>query len=308
MFSASLSPSAARIGRGLKTGLWPVMLTPFRPDGAIDWPALDELTDWYLDQGSAGLFACCLSSEMYDLTPDERVELVGRIVRRAEGRAQIVTAGAFGADLDETIELAERLAGTGAAAVVFTTNQFGSAEAGETALRRGLEAVLARTDLALGLYECPVPYKLLLGTETLRWAAGTGRFLYFKDTCCNAEQLVRRSAAVAGSSLGLFNAHTPTALVSLRAGAAGLSPIGANAFPELYARLCQPDLPPEAAERLQARLVLIDALIRNNYPGTVKRLLQRRGLSLTDRCRLPQNPAHPDDAAWQDALLRLTAE
>jgi len=45
-------------------GVWPVMLTPFRKDGAIDWPALDALVDWYLDVGVSRLFASCLSSEM----------------------------------------------------------------------------------------------------------------------------------------------------------------------------------------------------------------------------------------------------
>lgn len=48
----------------LPAGVWPVMLTPFTTDGAIDWEALDLMIDWYLEQGIDGLFAVCLSSEM----------------------------------------------------------------------------------------------------------------------------------------------------------------------------------------------------------------------------------------------------
>ena len=32
-------------------GVWPVMLTPFLDDRAIDWPSLDRLVDWYLEAG-----------------------------------------------------------------------------------------------------------------------------------------------------------------------------------------------------------------------------------------------------------------
>ena len=48
----------------LPKGVWPVMLTPFTQDGAIDWDGVDAITNWYIDSGVAGLFAVCLSSEM----------------------------------------------------------------------------------------------------------------------------------------------------------------------------------------------------------------------------------------------------
>jgi 4-hydroxy-tetrahydrodipicolinate synthase len=53
-------------------GFIPVMLTPFKNNGAIDYDALTKLTEFYLEAGAAGLFANCLSSEMYELEPDER--------------------------------------------------------------------------------------------------------------------------------------------------------------------------------------------------------------------------------------------
>ena len=59
----------------LPKGVWPVMLTPFTADGAIDWDGVDVLTDWYIESGVAGLFAVCASSEMYHLTEGERYAL-----------------------------------------------------------------------------------------------------------------------------------------------------------------------------------------------------------------------------------------
>lgn len=41
----------------------PVMLTPFKNNGEIDYEALTRLIHFYIDAGASGLFANCLSSE-----------------------------------------------------------------------------------------------------------------------------------------------------------------------------------------------------------------------------------------------------
>ena len=46
-----------------QNGMWPVMLTPLQQNGDVDYPALEELINWYIKEGSAGLFAVCQSSE-----------------------------------------------------------------------------------------------------------------------------------------------------------------------------------------------------------------------------------------------------
>ena len=45
-------------------GVWPVMLTPFTEENQVDYPALKELVEWYIENGVDGLFAVCQSSEM----------------------------------------------------------------------------------------------------------------------------------------------------------------------------------------------------------------------------------------------------
>lgn len=58
-----------------QNGMWPVMLTPLQQNGDVDYPALEELINWYIKEGSAGLFAVCQSSEMFYLSKEEREEL-----------------------------------------------------------------------------------------------------------------------------------------------------------------------------------------------------------------------------------------
>lgn len=62
------------------TSNWPLMLTPFKDDKSIDWPGVYRLTDWYIESGASGLFAVCVSSEMYELQDDECIVLARHIV------------------------------------------------------------------------------------------------------------------------------------------------------------------------------------------------------------------------------------
>jgi 4-hydroxy-tetrahydrodipicolinate synthase len=287
------------------SGLWPVMLTPFRNDGAIDWPGVDALTEWYLEKGATGLFAVCQSSEMFTLTPDERLELARRIVHRVDGRVPVVASGTFGGPVGTQAEFTRAMADTGIAAAVVLTNQFNSPDEDEASFAHQLERLLELTDpVPLGLYECPVPYKRLLSPELLSRLARTGRFLYHKDTVCDIELLKPKIDAVLGTPLVLFNANTPTALDSLRHGAAGISPIAANIYPELFAWLCARfrDRPEEARD-LQRMLAVMEGVVVLRYPVGAKHALRQRGLPISTHCRATDPQLNPDDRALLGYLL-----
>ena len=60
------------------------MLTPFKGNGEVDYDGLTRLTEYYLKAGAHGLFANCLSSEMYELTEGERLQVVKHVVKVAK--------------------------------------------------------------------------------------------------------------------------------------------------------------------------------------------------------------------------------
>ncbi len=281
------------------------MLTPFLDDGKIDWNGLDALTDWYINSGAAGLFACCLSSEMYDLSAGERLQLIRRVMTRARGRVEVVAAGALGKSPLEQAEAVRRMADTGVRAVVLLTNQFARKNEDDAAFQSSLEKLMDLTGSApLGFYECPVPYLRLVSTATLAWAAQSGRFLYMKDVSCNVPQITERIKAAAGTPLSIFNAHAPTLLDSLRAGADGFSGIAANCYPELFTWLMANwHEKPGQAEILQATMIEMDKLVAWHYPWNTKRLLGRLGLPLGVRCRLAGETSKPEDETILAKLL-----
>ncbi len=296
--------------RGLPKGVWPVMLTPFRDDLTLDWEGVDALTDWYLARGVAGLFAVCLSSEMYQLNPQERLDLAARIVRRVAGRVPVVAAGAFGDTQAQQAGMARRLVATGVSAVVLTVNQLAAEGEPDTVWQNNAAALCAACgDIPLGLYECPAPYHRTLSPALLRWAVQSGRFLFLKDTCCRPDAIEAKLEAVRGTSLRWFNANCPTLLTSLQGGGDGYCGIAANFFPELYVWLCRHAAAhPATAQRLQHFLSVADMAVRHKYPASAKVFLRRGGLPLQPHCRAGSAGCAEEELLVLDHLREAAAE
>ena len=286
------------------------MLTPFTPDRAIDWRGLDALTDWYLAAGVSGLFAVCLSSEMYALEEDERLALARRVVQRAAGRVPVVASGTFGGPVEAQAAFVKRMADTGVDGVVVIVNQLAEEAEGEAVWRRNAERLLDLTpDVSLGLYECPAPYHRLLSPEMLGWAAGTGRFLFHKDTSCRIGPIRAKIAAAQGTPFRFYNANTPTLLGSLQAGGDGYSGTAANFYPELLVWLCRRHADqPERAARLQHLLTVCDRAAAHRYPATAKQYLADLGLPIGVHCRITQAPLEEPEFTMVRHLREVVRE
>ncbi len=271
----------------LAHGLWPVMLNAFHEDGSIDWHGVDALTDWYIESGSAGLFACCGSSEMFHLDDVERLAVAQRVVNRTGGSVPVVATGTFGGPVEKQARFVKHMADFGVDAVVVIVCLMAERDEDEEVLKRNMERLLALTDpIPLGLYECPTPYHRKLSPELFGHLGATGRFLYHKDTVCDIDLLQLKIDAVRDTTLGVYNAHFETGLAGLRYGAAGISPVAGNVFPELFFWLCTEYAEqPETAEEVQRMMTSLAPVVNNKYLVTCKRYLQRIGLPITTRCR-----------------------
>jgi 4-hydroxy-tetrahydrodipicolinate synthase len=295
----------------LPDGLWPVMLTPFRENMEVDIDGLRRLTQFYIDAGAAGLFANCLSSEMYQLTEVERLKVIETVVSQSGGRVPVVATGSFSDDADTATAFIKRVADAGTAAVVLITSIIVLPQENDAVLKSRLETIIGKTEgIPLGLYECPVPYKRLVTPEILQWLSGTGRFSYHKDTSCDPAAIDKKVKAMQGTGFTLYNADTPTAIDSLVSGAGGISPIAANFYPELYSFMLESFYRTgrtPALDQLHSLLTIMDRVVHAYYPMSAKVFLQKRGLKITSRTRLPANAMKSDDRIRFDALYGVFA-
>ena len=272
----------------LASGVWPVMVTPFTDDDKIDFDALAAQTDWFVQQGVAGLFTVSMSSEMYFLSNEERLALAEGVVKAAAGRIGVVASGTFGGPLEEQAVFVKRIYDTGVDAVVVIASQLASEEATDSDWHRAAEMLMALAGgVPLGIYECPRPYHRLLTPELIGKLAATGRYLFHKDTCTNIESIRAKIAATRDTPFGFFNAQSATLLDSLKAGGDGYSGTAANFYPSLQAWLCTHFAQePETATKLQRFLSMVEPAAGAKYPNSAKLFESLYGVPIKPHSRM----------------------
>ena len=303
----------------LPQGSIPTMITPFGSDGKVDWISADKLVEWYLAAGCVGVFAPCLSSEMFDLSPEERLAFATRVKKVVGKRGVVVSTGTYGGPIEEQAAFVKKM-GKCCDAVVVNTATLVPQDASDAAWKVAATKLLELTgNVPLGLYECPVPYKRLLSPALIKWCADSGRFHFHKDTCCNMEEIRAKLEAIGAppptlafehggfepvkkkqkvkaggaSPFRFYNANVETLLSSVLAGAHGFSGISANFYPHLHTWLIKTATSgPKKADldklrRVQDFLSVAEAIVCVGYPASAKaynRLAPGGGLLRTD-CR-----------------------
>jgi 4-hydroxy-tetrahydrodipicolinate synthase len=267
----------------IKEGIWPTMLTPFDTSGAIDYKGLEQLVEWYIAKGVAGLFAVCQSSEMFFLSRQERKTLASAVVRYAAGRVPVIASGHISDSLEEQHRDIVEIAETGVDAVVLVSNRLVGPDGDESEWFKNLNKLLGSIpeSIDLGIYECPYPRKHLLTTAMLEHLGATGRFLFLKDTTSDPNLLSERAALKGLRDMKLFNANSATLLESWHKGYSGFSGVMANFHPELYRWLWDNRYDTSGkAEALQALLGLASMIESFDYPLNAKYYLKMMGLPI----------------------------
>ena len=119
----------------------PVMITPFNLKAKVDLDVVSVLIDFYLAAGVKGFFANCLSSEMFSITEDERLELTKHIVEYVNGRVPIVATGSFGLTIEDKAEFTKRIYNVGVDAVIMITGHFAKVDEDDDVLLRNFETL-----------------------------------------------------------------------------------------------------------------------------------------------------------------------
>lgn len=268
----------------------PVMLMPFCEDKTIDYGALEYLIELYLEAGAKGLFANCLSSEMFELSKQEMVESVSFIVQKVRGRVPIVATGTFPGAIEQQAAFVKEIYGTGIQAVIVITSLMADEHDNEETFRSNVKQLLGLTDnVPLGFYECPVPYKRVIKPEFLGELAQTDRIKYHKDTSLDLDNVKEKIEVTADvADFGLYDAYMVHAVDTLKTGSRGLSCIQGNYFPELVVWLCNnfnDDLEQDKVEQVQQFFIDNMDVMHYAYPASAKYYLRGTYSWMGTTCR-----------------------
>jgi len=285
-------------------GVFSLLLTPFQPNGAIDWASYAAYVDWQLASEPAGLFAVCGSSEMQWLTLDERLALARRAVELA-GSTPVVATANLGPDRAYHTYEMEQMAATGVSGLVLVPPTGIANEPAEFVEYFG--GLADNAPCPVLLYEWPFRQNHLVPPESYAQLVQHHGVVGIKDTTCTLEG-IQAKLQVAGAST-IFQANTPLLLESIRLGVGGVMAIIATVASDLLVACWElAQRKDDEAAVLHQQLVFLDSVLRFGYPIGAKWLVNQRGLPMATRCRASASlsaEAIPALGAWLAATRRV---
>ncbi len=284
------------------TGCGTALVTPFRPDGALDEDALRRLLKRQIEAGIDFLVPCGTTGESPTLTREEHLRVVAITIEEAQPRRVPVLAGAGGYNTREVIELAHRCQALGANGILSVTPYYNKPT--QEGLFQHYRAIAEAIRIPLIVYSVQGRTGVNVEPATLARLAQLPRIIGVKEASGNISQQAAVLQRVPAEFLVLSGDDAIT-LPLIALGGRGLISVASNVIPAEMTRLthlCM-DGDFEAARRLQRQwLPLMEVNFIESNPMPVKAALARMGL-LEPVFRLPMIAPRPESMARIEEVL-----
>jgi len=208
---------AARDPRRPFGRLLTAMVTPFRPDGALDTDGAARLATYLVDEmGNDALVINGTTGESPTTSDAEKEALIQAAVEAVGDRAQIV-AGVGTYNTQHTIELARSAEKAGAHGLLVVTPFYNKPP--QAGLLRHFTAVADATDLPILLYDIPGRAGIAIETDTLCRLAEHDKIVGVKDA---KGILAETSRVLSRTDLAYYSGDDANTLPILAVGGVGV--------------------------------------------------------------------------------------
>ena len=264
----------AKLTRETKDGIYSLMLTPFFEDRSIDYNTYEKYADWQVEQGVDHLFAVCGSSEMKELTLEERLKLAELTVKH-KGETTVVATANIEPTKEGNLEEIKKMEQTGVDGLVLTTKGMGD---DDDKLVEYIRELAQSTTLPVFLYEFPGFQPHLMSGKAYGELTKDGLIWGIKDTTCSLE-LIKDKIANKGDST-IIQANMPYLFDSYVAGARGVmatpTSCGGAFFQRFHEAFLSGDM--ALAEQRYNEIILLDNAIDSGFCASAKELIRLQGI------------------------------
>lgn len=280
------------------------IVTPFRDDGDIDWPAWSRLVDLHVNSGTGGLIVGGSTGESATITDAELKELAARASSQAAGRLRIVVGCGTSSTAGTVARVREFSRQPGVDALLLGTPAY--CRPTQEGLYRHFEAAAAASAVPIILYNVPSRTAVDMLPETVARLAALPRIAALKEAVPSMSR-IRELVAACPADFPVLSGDDATAREALRHGARGVISVTGNVVPALMVRMIRAALAGDdaLAAELDAQLAgLHQSLFLESNPIPVKWALARMGLT-RGALRLPLTPLTPrHHAALEQSLFQ----
>ncbi len=264
------------------------IVTPMRPDGAIDLEAWARLLDFHLANGTGGIVVGGTSGESATLREAELRELIVRACAQLAGRIPVI-AGAGTSSTASTVERVGWLSELPIAALLLVTPAYNRPS--QEGLYQHFAAAAAAASRPLLLYNVPARTAVDLQPPTVARLSQVAGIVGIKEALPDMSR-IRELIDVSRKGFTVLSGDDATARAAIGCGARGVISVTANVAPRAMSDMVAAALAGDAAaaQRLDAPLAgLHRELFVEANPIPVKWTLQQMGL-IGPGLRLPLTP------------------
>ncbi|NQZ30514.1 MAG: 4-hydroxy-tetrahydrodipicolinate synthase [Oceanospirillaceae bacterium] len=271
------------------TGSIVALVTPMTTSGEIDWPALDKLVEFHIENGTKSIVAVGTSGESATLSPTEHCAVIKRVVNVVAGRIPVI-AGTGANNTQEAIELSKEAKALGVDACLSVVPYYNKPT--QEGMYLHFKAIAEAVDIPQILYNVPGRTIADMQEETtLRLARDVTNIVGIKDA---TGDVARNKSLVANAPAGfaVYSGDDVTAVELMLAGGHGNISVTANVAPLLMSELCEVAIAGDAkkARALNDTLMgLHNQLFTESNPIPVKWAVAQLGL-MEEGIRLPLTP------------------
>lgn len=286
-------------------GVFAPHITPFDKSGEIDWNALRELVEFWIEGELAGLVPCGSNGEAPHLLREERRRVIETVVDAVNGRV-LVIAGTGAISTKETIQLTKDAEDAGADATLIVTPFYFKYSMKE--LYTHYSSIIEAVDIPIVLYNVPKFTGFSIQPELVhKLASEYSNIIGIKDSSGNLSQISELIRLV-GEKIAVLAGTADVALPTLMLGGKGAVIAVANVAPKLCGNLYKAfkDGKFDEAAKLQRKISYLNEILvrRYNQLSAIKAALNLKGLP----AGYPRKPALPLEDSEKEKIKELLGD
>ncbi|MCQ2264977.1 MAG: 4-hydroxy-tetrahydrodipicolinate synthase [Bacteroidales bacterium] len=257
----------------LLKGLGVALITPFTPQGEVDYECLSRLVENLIENRVDYLVALGTTSESPTMSAEEKQKIVRTVVQTAAGRVPVVM-GCGGPCTQNVIEQIQQADLDGVSAILSVTPYYNRPS--QEGLKEHYRAVAAHSPLPIILYNVWTRTACNIDSETTLWLANEcENIIGIKEASGNINQIMRVVKHRPENFL-VISGDDAITLPLLAIGVDGLISVVANAFPSEISQMVNLGMNNrfvEARAIHQKMLDITQACFKEGNPSGIKAVL-----------------------------------
>ena len=267
-------------------GLGIALITPFTEDGAVDYPALNKLITYQLNNGADFFCILATTGETPTLTQAEKTHIKNLVVELVGGKTPILI-GCGGNNTAQVIEELKTADFSDIDGILSVCPYYNKPS--QEGLYQHFKAIAAATSLPVVLYNVPGRTGVNLKAETtVRLAKDCPNIVAVKEASGSLEQvdeIIKNKPA----NFDVISGDDALAFPMIACGAAGVISVIGNALPKEFSRMIRLEMNGEIepARKIHHKFTdLFNLLFVDGNPAGVKAMLHEMGM-INNVLRLP---------------------